>query len=106
MEEWLHEDFMYIKDTARVCVEIMKKLEGTVNIGSNKIYSIKNVVEKLASIYDMHHLIEWDASKPNGQEYRSYELSRIDGIGFSCRYSLLDGLKETVEWYASSQEYV
>ena len=53
---------LYVKDTARVCVEIMKKLRGAVNIGSGKVHSIK-IVETL-QIYDLKDKIHWDAAMP------------------------------------------
>jgi GDP-L-fucose synthase len=43
--------------------------------------------------------IEWDHSKPNGQAYRAYDLSRLKGVGFKPAFSLLAGLEETWKWY-------
>jgi GDP-L-fucose synthase len=99
-------DFMYVKDTARVCVEVMTHLEGTVNIGSGRVYSIRDIVDKLGGIFDLHGSIDWDETKPNGQDFRSYELSKINSIGFRCKYSIDAGLEETVEWYASQQNSI
>ena len=47
--------------------------------------------------------IRWDSTKPNGQEYRSYDLSRINAIDFRCKYSIADGLKETWDWYCEKE---
>ena len=43
--------------------------------------------------------IEWDASKPNGQAYRAYDLTKIHSIGFQPSYSLRAGLEKTWNWY-------
>jgi GDP-L-fucose synthase len=92
-------DFMYAKDLARLLVLIAEKINGVVNIGSGKNYSIKEIVDMISQISKMENSITWDATKPNGQEYRSYDLSIISGHHFQCEYSIFDGLKETWDWY-------
>ena len=96
-------DFMYVKDTARVALEIMRSLEGPVNRGSGSILKIADIVASLGEITGMSDRIVWDPSKPNGQDYRAYDLSRIESIRFSCGYSIPEGLKETWDWYCSNQ---
>ena len=92
-------DFMYVKDTARVGLEIMKQVKGAANIGSGTVYRIRDIVEMLTEITDMTGRVKWDAEKPNGQDYRAYDLSKIDAIDFNCQYTIKEGLKETWEWY-------
>jgi GDP-L-fucose synthase len=94
-------DFMYVKDAARVAHCVMANLEGAVNIGSGTVLRIKDVVEMLADVSEMQDRVVWDASKPNGQDYREYDLSRVNAAGFRCKYSIRDGLKETWEWYCN-----
>jgi len=94
-------DFMYVKDTARVSVDIMESLEGPVNIGSGRVITIRDVVEMLADITGMQGRVEWDATKPNGREYLGYDLSRIRDLGFTCSYSIRKGLEETWAWYCA-----
>jgi GDP-L-fucose synthase len=92
-------DFMYVADTARVAIEIMNKLNGAVNIGNGKVYAIKEIVDMIAKISNMEDRVVWDASKPNGQDYRAYDLSKINSIDFSTKYSIYEGLEKTWNWY-------
>lgn len=92
-------DFMYVKDTARVAHTIMEHLDGPINIGSGSVLRIRDIVEMIADITDMKDHVVWDADKPNGQDYRAYDLTKIQGAGFSCRYSIRQGLEETWTWY-------
>lgn len=94
-------DFMYVKDTARVALSIMGNVNGAANIGSGKVYKIRDIVDMLEEISGMTGQVVWDDEKPNGQDYRSYHLGKIDGIGFKCQYSIRDGLKETWDWYSN-----
>lgn len=96
-------DFMYVKDTARVGLAIMKNISGVANIGSGVVYSIRDIVEMIADIADMKGQIVWDETKPNGQDYRAYDLSKIASIGFECKYSIKQGLAETWDWYVRSR---
>ncbi len=93
-------DFMYVKDTARVALAIMKDINGAVNIGSGKVYRIGEMVGMIAEISGMSDRVDWDSEKPNGQDYRAYDLSKAEAIGFQCKYSIRQGLEETWEWYS------
>jgi GDP-L-fucose synthase len=48
--------------------------------------------------------VEWDRSKPNGQAYRAYDLSKINGLGLKPAYSIREGLKETWLWYCAQHD--
>lgn len=93
-------DFMYVKDTARVGLAIMKDLKGPSNIGSGMVYRIRDIVDMIADIADMADKVVWDAEKPNGQDYRAYDLRNINSIDFQCQYSIRQGLEETWAWYS------
>lgn len=95
-------DFLYIKDVASLALIIMNKISGTVNIGSGKIYRIKDIVDCLAEITGMQNRIEWDSSRPNGQDYRAYDLKKIKELDFNPDYSIEQGLRETWNWYRKS----
>ncbi|WP_127903577.1 GDP-L-fucose synthase family protein [Solirhodobacter olei] len=95
-------DFLYVKDCATAIERIMSKGRGTVNIGSGKIYRIRDVVDTLARLTEMEGRLDWDAGKPNGQDYRAYDLSRLSALGFEPKFSLADGLRETWNWYRDS----
>jgi GDP-L-fucose synthase len=97
-------DFVYIKDAARIALGVMNSIEGPVNMGSGHIYGIRDIVDTLAEITDMGSRIEWDHSKPNGQAYRGYDLSKINGLGLKPAYSIRDALKETWDWYCAQND--
>ena len=96
-------DFLYVKDAARAALAIMKNIQGSCNMGSGIIYSIKQIVETLAKITDMEDAVDWDPTKPNGQDFRSYDLSRLNSIGFKPKWSIEEGLKETWDWYCGQR---
>jgi GDP-L-fucose synthase len=97
-------DFMYVKDTACVSLAIMQGVNGPTNIGSGTVYSIRDIVDMIADITDMKNRVVWDETKPNGQDYRAYELTKINSIGFKCQHTIRQGLEETLAWYATNPQ--
>lgn len=92
-------DFLYVKDAARVALLVMENFSGPVNMGSSDVWSIGQIVEAIADISGMTGRVEWDDSKPNGQAYRAYDLSKLNSVSFKPAWSIYDGLAETWEWY-------
>ena len=96
-------DFLYVKDAARAGLAIMKGIEGCANIGSGEVLRIRDIVDMLCDITDMHGRVIWDASKPNGQDYRAYDLSRLKSVGFQTDYTIREGLEETWNWFSERE---
>jgi GDP-L-fucose synthase len=92
-------DFLYVKDDAKACYLIMKNINGPVNMGSGNIYKIRDIVDMISEVSKMSGNIVWDKTKPNGQDYRAYDLKKLNLNGFKYDYSIKEGIKETWEWY-------
>jgi GDP-L-fucose synthase len=48
--------------------------------------------------------IRWDASKPDGTPKRPLDYSKLLEKGWSPKYKLLDGLRETYKWFTESTD--
>lgn len=94
-------DFLYSKDAARAIVLAGEKAEGPINIVSGSTVPIRSVVEALARISGVDN-VAWDASKPDGQLDRSFDIATLKSLGFTPSYSLDQGLEETYRWYAAN----
>jgi GDP-L-fucose synthase len=97
-------DFIYVKDAARAAHAVMSGVDGAVNMGSGGVYRIRDVVEALSELAGTSGRIEWDHSKPNGEAYRGYDLSKLKALGFKPAYSLRAGLEETWNWYCEHND--
>lgn len=99
-------DFLFSYDVAQALINIMLHIEGAVNMGSGNIIKIKDIVDNLAEITGLSHKVKWDATKPNGQDYRAYNLTKLKSTGFDAKYDLAKGLKITWDWFCENQQTI
>ena len=101
-------DFAYSRDVAEGVILALHYGTGSdfVNLGSGRGYSIRELVETLNSFLDFNYV--FDASKPSGFPRRVMDISLArERIHYDPTTSLLDGLKETWQWYLDNEnEYL
>lgn len=90
-------DFMYSEDAARALLLLAEKGEGPINIGGGFVHQVKEIVSFLQDITGLS--VEWDRDKPDGQLKRTYDLKKLNSLGFQPIYSLRVGLYRVWNWY-------
>lgn len=100
-------DFLYSKDAATGIIQALyygtdESPSGFTNLGSGKGYSIKELIETLHGFIDFGY--RFDTTKDSGYPKRimNTELAK-KLIHFEPKTSLLDGLKETWNWFINNQ---
>lgn len=97
-------DFTYSMDAARALFLIMSKANGAINLGSGFKHSIKDIVDELFKITGVP--VEWDSTKPDGQKYRCYDVSKLIELGFVPKVKLQEGIANTWNWYITHQNEI
>jgi GDP-L-fucose synthase len=100
-------EFLYVDDAARGLVMGAEKYESSepVNLGSSEEISIKNLAEVIQKKTGFSGKIEWDTSRPNGQERRKLDVSRAkERFGFSSQVGFSEGLDRTIEWWEKNKK--
>jgi GDP-L-fucose synthase len=94
-------DFVYAGDVAATIPFFVEKYNSSepVNISSGTTTSIKELAETIKELTDYPGDIVWDATKPDGQMVKIFDVSRMKGLGLSCLTPLRDGLKKTITWF-------
>ena len=69
----------------------------TVNAGTGKEISIKNLAELVARVTGYHGKILWDITKPNGTPRKLLDISKAEKMGWKYKIDLEDGLKISYE---------
>jgi GDP-L-fucose synthase len=99
-------DFIYGGDAAEGILraaEVYDRAE-LVNLSSGTDTSIREVVETLTEITGFPGEIVWDATRPDGQAERRFDVTRARrDLNWNTRTPLPQGLRLTVDWYRANR---
>lgn len=88
-------EFLYVDDLADLCVFLMNNYSGneTVNAGSGKELSIKELTGLVAKVVGYEGEILWDTTKPNGTPRKLLDVSKSAALGWRYKTELEEGLR-------------
>lgn len=88
-------EFLYVDDLANLCVYLMNHYSGdeTVNAGTGKEISIRELTELVARVVDYRGEILWDTNKPNGTPRKLLDVSEAERLGWRYKMELEDGIR-------------
>ena len=92
-------EFLYVDDLANLCVFLMNHYSGneTVNAGSGKELTMKELTELVAKVVGYTGRIEWDHTKPNGTPRKLLDVSKAKKLGWTYKTELEDGIRLAYE---------
>ena len=88
-------EFLYVDDLAELCVFLMNGYSGneTVNAGTGKELTIRELAELVASTVGYEGRIEWDTTKPNGTPRKLLDVSKATRLGWTASTPLAEGIR-------------
>ena len=88
-------EFLYVDDLADLCVFLMNNYSGneTVNAGTGKELSIRELTELVAKTVGYEGEIRWDPSKPNGTPRKLLDVSKAAALGWTYKTELEEGIR-------------
>ena len=86
-------------DLADACLFLMNHYSGseTVNIGTGKELTIRELTELTARIVGYKGRIIWDPSKPDGTPRKLLDVSKLKKLGWEYKTELEEGIRLTYE---------
>ena len=92
-------EFLYVDDLADLCVFLMNSYSGneTVNAGTGKEVSIRELTGIVARVVGYAGEIRWDTSRPNGTPRKLLDVSKAAALGWRYRTELEDGVRLAYE---------
>ena len=92
-------EFLYVDDLADACVYLMNTYSGneTVNLGTGKELTIRELTELVAKVVGYTGEIKWDPSKPDGTPRKLLDVSKLESLGYHYTTELEDGIRLTYE---------
>ncbi len=96
-------EFLYVDDLANLCVFLMNNYSGdeTVNAGTGKELTIKELAEMVARVVGYKGRIEWDTTRPNGTPRKLLDVSKAARLGWSYKTELEDGIRLAYKDYVT-----
>jgi nucleoside-diphosphate-sugar epimerase len=98
--------FMYIDDCVEGLLRLMASdFPGPLNLGTDRLISINDLVDLIAGIAGKHLVKEHDTTKPQGVRGRNSDNSKLRQVlGWEPSISLEQGLAVTYAWIAQELE--
>ena len=106
-------EFLHVDDMADASIHIMdidkKTLESEVdpmlshiNIGTGADIRIKDVAQIVKEVVGFCGEIVFNTKMPDGTKRKLLDISKLERLGWKPAIPLIDGLKETYEWFQKS----
>ena len=95
----LGERIVRVDDLADACVFLMNNYSGdeTVNLGTGKELTIRELTELVAEVIGYTGEIKWDPSKPDGTPRKLLDVSKLESLGWKYKTELRDGIRLAYE---------
>jgi len=89
-------EFLHVNDLAEACFHLMQTYRGntSVNIGTGKDISIKELAELIKKLVGYKGELIWNKNKPDGTPRKLLDVSLIYSLGWKHRIGLEEGIKE------------
>ena len=104
MREFLHVDDL--ADAALFCLEHWQPARDDLqflNVGTGQDLSIRELAELVAMTVGYRGQLLWDSSKPDGTPRKLLNVSRLQGLGWTAKIPLEEGLRSTFADYLEGQ---
>jgi GDP-L-fucose synthase len=101
-------DLLFIDDFVDALQIIMEKEESmfeVYNVGSNKVYSVLEVLDEMKKIANYDAPTEFISGKPSMIPTRKIDSNKIkEKLGWEANTTLQNGLKIAYNWYKENKE--
>ena len=96
-------EFLYVDDLGDACVFALENWQNspsqppTINVGTGKDLSIRQLAEMIADIIGFKGVIHWDTTKPSGTPKKQLDVTRLANLGWLPKIGLEEGLARTYD---------
>lgn len=92
-------EFLYVDDLADASIFLMNHYSGneTVNVGTGRELTIRELTELVAKVVGYEGGILWDSSKPDGTPRKLLDVGKLEKLGWKYQTELEDGIRFSYE---------
>jgi GDP-L-fucose synthase len=94
-------ELMEVDEFARALLLIVEKYDDaeTINLGTGKDLTIKEISEIVKEVVGFHGEVTWDESKPDGTPRKLLDITKLRNLGYQPHEDLKTGIAKTYEWF-------
>ncbi len=99
-------EYLYVDDAAEAIVLAAEHVTSTdpVNLGTDHEITIRETVERIATLVGFTGDLVWDPTQPDGQPRRRVDPSRAEALfGWRAQMPFEEGLRRTIDWYLANR---
>jgi GDP-L-fucose synthase len=100
-------EFMYINDLIDFIyfsIKNFERLPKIINVGLGYDYTIKEYYQIISKIIGYDGKFEFDTSKPQGMKRKLVDISKLNDLGWTHKYSIEQGLRDTYKFFKTNYE--
>lgn len=99
-------EFLHVADLASACRFLMENYNDPeiVNVGFGSDVTIRELVELICEVVGFQGDLVFDSTKPDGTPRKLLDTSRLTGLGWRPQVTLLQGVKDTYDWYCQQTD--
>ena len=99
-------EFLYVDDLSNAISFVIENgiNETLMNVGSSEEVSILGLAEMIKDVVGFNGVIDFDKTKPNGNDRKLLDSSLINSFGWSPKITLNEGLEKTYSWYVKNYD--
>ena len=96
-------EFTYSKDLSKIITFLLDKYDDAtpINVGNTKEYSIRNIADMVARIFNFQGKIVWLSDMPKGQYRKPSDNSKLISLGWEQSHytELYESLVNVCGWF-------
>lgn len=98
-------EFLYVEDMAQACLFLLENVSAgdapgdLYNVGTGEDLSIAELAELVRQVVGHQGELRWDKDKPDGTPRKLMDVSRLEGLGWTAKTGLTEGIERTYDWF-------
>ena len=94
-------ELMEVDEFARALLLVVDKYDDleTINIGTGKDLTIKEISDIVKNVVGFQGKVVWDDSKPDGTPRKLLDITKLKNLGYESQMDLKTGITNTYDWF-------